>query len=265
MKQFFLNFPFFLNLQLRIVLCLCIFSSAFVWSGSDEGSTKNLLRQTLQQLGNFEANYDQRVENKNGSLLEQGKGYFVLVEQKKFRSDVTHPYQLQTLSDGEKLWIIDHDLEQVTVGFLSDYLKDSPVALLLNNADQNNKDQIGSMLEAFSVEYVTNKEREQELFKLRSLDKQTLFNEIRLGLKQKKLSYIELDERSGNRVRLNFTQVKNLTAINDNLFKPRFPEHFELIDDTVLKPVARVSEPSSEKSSSNRTGTKAQDVADTLP
>ena len=237
--------------SLLIILFTCIFYSAFSWSvehgkDPDKADTSNvsepekaLLQKTLEQLGSFEAHYEQSVENSSGRIIEQSKGYFASAENKKFRNDVTHPYQLQTISDGHKLWIIDQDLEQVTVGFLSDYLKDSPLALLLTSADKNNKNQINpinqinNMLEAFSVSYVKNDERQQELFKLRSLDKQTLFSEIRLALKQKNITYIEMDERSGNRVRLNFTRVKKLTTINENLFKAKFPDSFELIDDTL--------------------------------
>ena len=233
---------------LLIILCCCVFFTAFSWATEyDKTSGKNhgrevgepekiLLQKKLAQLGSFEASYEQSVENTSGRIVEQSKGYFALAENKNFRNNVTHPYQLQTISDGYKLWIIDQDLEQVTVGFLSDYLKDSPLALLLSSNDNNNKNQINQingMLDAFSVSYVKNDERQQELFKLRSLDKQTMFTEIRLGLKQKNIAYIELDERSGNRVRLNFTQVKNLTTINENLFKANFPESFELIDDTL--------------------------------
>jgi len=217
-----------------VFLCLMFYVTC-AWSESVNEAEKILLQKTLQQLGSFQANYDQRVENKSGRVLEQSKGYFALAENKKFRSDVNKPYQLQTLSDGYKLWIIDRDLEQVTIGFLSDYLKDSPIALLLSVSGDEDNNNIRASLEAFSVQHVKNEARQQELFKLHSLDKQTLFSEIRFGLRQNIISYIELDERSGNRVRLNFTDVKKLPAGSDDLFKAKFPDSFELIDDTLVK------------------------------
>ena len=72
----------------------------------------------------------QSVVGKSGKRAQQSAGSFALARPGKFRWTYQKPYQQLLVSDGEKLWSFDPDLNQVTVKKLGRALGSSPAALL---------------------------------------------------------------------------------------------------------------------------------------
>jgi outer membrane lipoprotein carrier protein len=72
----------------------------------------------------------QSVVGKSGKKPQQSAGSFALARPGKFRWMYQKPYQQLLVSDGEKLWSFDPDLNQVTVKKLGKALGSSPAALL---------------------------------------------------------------------------------------------------------------------------------------
>jgi outer membrane lipoprotein carrier protein len=72
----------------------------------------------------------QSVTSKSGRKPQQSAGTFALQRPGKFRWSYDKPYRQLLVSDGEKLWGYDPDLNQVTVRKLGKALGSSPAALL---------------------------------------------------------------------------------------------------------------------------------------
>jgi outer membrane lipoprotein carrier protein len=72
----------------------------------------------------------QSVAGKNGRKPQQSAGTFALQRPGKFRWSYEKPYKTVLVSDGDRLWSFDADLNQVVVKRLGTALGTSPAALL---------------------------------------------------------------------------------------------------------------------------------------
>lgn len=74
--------------------------------------------------------FEQRVLSSEGRELEHRSGHFALSRPGRFRWDYRQPYEQLIVSDGERLWIWDPDLEQASVRPADAELGNTPAALL---------------------------------------------------------------------------------------------------------------------------------------
>ena len=211
---------FFFGLNILSVSLLSI--SSLLWAESDKPAEVSLLKD-LQNIEAFQARYQQSIQKEEGKAQQQSRGVFYFGKQKRFQSVEEFPERSALVSNGSKLWQIDYDLEQVSINYLENYLAGSPLSLLL---DSNEK-----ALAQFEVKKVENSKRQQVLYKLRAVDQQSPIVAIRIGFKQKQLSYIEMDESRGNRVRVTFSELETLKS--DSVFSPTIPEGFDVVDETL--------------------------------
>jgi len=94
----------------------------------------------IEKLKNFisssrsgEANFTQDVLDKGGKKIQSASGTMQFVRPGKFRWVYRKPYEQLIVGDGEKFWLYDSDLNQVTVKKLDAALGSSPAALLSGN------------------------------------------------------------------------------------------------------------------------------------
>jgi outer membrane lipoprotein carrier protein len=95
----------------------------------------------LEQLKTFTAStksargeFTQRVV-KSGAPGNPATGNFAFSRPGKFRWIYIKPYEQSLIADGEKLWIYDKDLNQVTIKKLGAALGESPAAILFGSND----------------------------------------------------------------------------------------------------------------------------------
>ena len=81
------------------------------------------------------ADFEQKVHDRNGKLAQESKGSFVFQRPGLFRWIYAKPVDQVIVGDGERVWIHDRDLNQVTVRKLSRALGSTPAALLAGSAD----------------------------------------------------------------------------------------------------------------------------------
>lgn len=117
------------------VLSLCcgqIFSAPVFASGLD---------QLKSYLGNAHAargEFTQTVMARAGRKPQQSSGSFVFQRPGKFRWTYEKPYAQLLVSDGEKFWSYDQDLNQVTVKKIGQALGATPAALLAGESLDKN-------------------------------------------------------------------------------------------------------------------------------
>ncbi|MFN6960920.1 MAG: outer membrane lipoprotein chaperone LolA [Rhodocyclaceae bacterium] len=95
----------------------------------------------IDQLKTFWANthsaqgtFAQSVVGKSGRKPQNSVGRFALARPGKLRWSYEKPYKLLLVTDGEKLWSYDADLNQVTIGKIDQTLGATPAALLTGEA-----------------------------------------------------------------------------------------------------------------------------------
>lgn len=110
----------------KVIAFAIFFAAPFLANASGLDQLKAFLETTKSANGIFV----QSVTTKSGRKPQQSAGSFALARPGKFRWSYEKPYQQLLVSDGEKLWSYDPDLNQVTVRKLGKALGSSPAALL---------------------------------------------------------------------------------------------------------------------------------------
>src|SRR5689334_18285165 len=106
---------------LLVLLCHCAVAA--------EGARAKL-DAFAKDLKSVSADFDQRVADANGGAGRSSHGTLALKAPRQFRWDVTAPYKQLIVADGEKVWVYDPDLEQVTVRAQGTEEAHSPLTVL---------------------------------------------------------------------------------------------------------------------------------------
>ncbi len=88
------------------------------------------LHQFLQSTRTLKAEFSQTVIAKSGRKPQQSSGLVAISRPGKLRWEIQKPYPQLVVGDGEKVWIHDPELQQVTVRKAGQAIGSSPAALL---------------------------------------------------------------------------------------------------------------------------------------
>ena len=96
---------------------------------------RDKLEEFLEQTNSMKAAFSQSLEDHLGIQLQTSSGTFVLKRPGRFLWDYRTPYAQKIISNGDKVWIYDSELEQVSIKKYNQVLTGAPVMLL----DQHKK------------------------------------------------------------------------------------------------------------------------------
>jgi outer membrane lipoprotein carrier protein len=167
------------------------------------------LQAFLDQVHSLRAEFQQNVFAEDDRPIDTASGTVYIQRPGRFRWDYTAPYAQEIVGDGEKVWIYDSDLEQVTVRPLGDALGDTPVMLL--SSDQ-------PVEQSFDVRAIDGPDG-YAWAGLTPLGEQASFTEIRLGFEGETLRVMELQDAFGQLTRLSFAQVQRNPELDATLFQ----------------------------------------------
>jgi len=83
-------------------------------------------------LKGLDGTFSQQVFDAGGKLKETTSGRVALSAPRQFRWEYTKPYQQLIVADGQKVWIYDPDLQQVTVRPQGEEERNSPLSALID-------------------------------------------------------------------------------------------------------------------------------------
>lgn len=172
------------------------------------------LEKFLSKTQTLEANFQQTLRTHKGEVLQQTEGKFYLNRPGKFRWNYKTPYEQIIVSDGERIWIYDVDLEQVTVQKQSAGLPSSPMALLQDSA---------KLHQSFSVSPLDEHEGVYRL-KLESKTRESDFTEIVVGVDAKGLRFMQLHDQFEQVTDIVFSEITTNTNIAKEIFEFKPPE-----------------------------------------
>lgn len=191
---------------------------------ADSVPTPPALRQFLDTVQTFRAPFTQAVFDSRGRAVESSSGEVVMQRPGRFRWDYATPYVRTIVADGERLWLYEADLEQVTVRRLSDGLGDTPAALLTGRDDVLKRFAVQRTWEADGLAWSA----------LRPRTAEGDFAELRLGFRGKVLLALELDDRLGQRTRIDFQSPRLNASVPADTFRFTPPAGADVIDDAEL-------------------------------
>lgn len=103
------------------------------------------LRSFFARVQSLEAAFRQRVFDVNGRVIEDASGSVVMQKPGRFRWNYKEPFQRVIVSNGEKIWLYEADLEQVTVRRFTPSLGATPAALLTGKAEVLEQFRVGKV------------------------------------------------------------------------------------------------------------------------
>ncbi len=116
------------------------------------------LRNKLQAMESFSANFQQTLFDENGEELQQSQGKAKLKRPGQLYWETQSPYENLMIADNKTLWRYDMDLEQVTKQALNKNISQTPALLLsgeVKNIDKNfivKKTEQGAGTTSFTLE-----------------------------------------------------------------------------------------------------------------
>lgn len=119
-------------MRILIALLAGLLPAAAAAAGLDQ------LKSFLETARSVRGSFVQTVSGKSGRKPQQSAGFFAISRPGKFRWSYEKPYKQLLVSDGEKLWSFDPDLNQVTVRKLGQAFGSSPAALLAGESLERN-------------------------------------------------------------------------------------------------------------------------------
>ena len=155
------------------------------------------------------ADFEQKVHDRGGKLTQESKGSFVFQRPGLFRWTYAKPVDQVIVGDGERVWIHDRDLNQVTVRKLSRALGSTPAALLAGSADIEKAFELSDAGAKDGLEWLEAKPREREAG----------FERVRMGFDADGLRAMELLDHFGQTTQLRFSNLRR----NPKVDKSRIP------------------------------------------
>ncbi len=172
---------------------------------------------TKSATGHFE----QRVMDRAGKVVDRGSGSFAFARPGKFRWVYEKPHAQTLVADGQKLWIYDPDLQQVTIKRMDQAISSTPAALLAGREDITALFSLRDAGTADGLEWVEATPKTPD----------TGFDRVRLGLKDKQLAAMELFDQLGGHSALRFTELKPNAPVSPDMFKFTPPKGADVIQD----------------------------------
>ncbi len=100
-----------------------------------QASAVGALREFLAQTKTARGEFTQQVMRGNAQAAPPSSGTFVFERPGKFRWTYQKPYEQVLVADGERLYLYDKDLNQVTVKKIAAALPASPASILFGGSD----------------------------------------------------------------------------------------------------------------------------------
>ena len=178
----------------------------------------DLLRDFATHVKSARASFTQTVTSADGQKKKESSGQFEFVRPNRFRFSYAKPFEQQIVADGQKVWLYDVDLNQVTVRPLAQALGATPAALLAGGTLDKEFD-LKAAAAADGLEWVQATPRVKD-GPIRSL---------RVGFKGSTLAALEIADAFGQRSLLRFSALEPNIRLPDGTFEFTPPKGADVI------------------------------------
>jgi outer membrane lipoprotein carrier protein len=179
------------------------------------------LNQFMTGTQSATAEFEQRIQGRDGKVVQESRGTLALARPGKFRWTYVKPYPQVIVGDGARVWIYDVDLRQVTVRKLDQALGATPAALLAGSNEA---------LKAFVLKDDGAKDG-LEWVEATPRDRESSFERIRMGFGFSGIERMQLTDTFGQTTDLRFTAFQRNARIDPAQFRFVPPPGADVIGD----------------------------------
>jgi outer membrane lipoprotein carrier protein len=168
------------------------------------------------------ASFHQEVKDGQGVIVQVVEGTMQLDRPNKFRWDYNKPYEQQIISDGKEVFLLDTELEQVTVRTLNQARGMSPAALLAggDGVEKN-----------FVLKNAKRPEREAGIDWVQAKPKveDGGFERIYIGFKGNELRYMEMVDSFNHLTYITFKKIERNPVLATETFLFKIPKGVDVV------------------------------------
>ena len=186
-----------------------ILLSALVLASSVEAAAIDRFKAFVRETKSARADFAQKVHDRAGKLTQESKGSFVFQRPGLFRWVYAKPVDQVIVGDGERVWIYDRDLNQVTVRKLANALGSTPAALLAGSADVEKAFEFSEAGTRDGLEWLEARPREREAG----------FERVRMGFDANGIRAMELLDHFGQTTQLQFSNLERNPKVDRSEFR----------------------------------------------
>lgn len=177
------------------------------------------LHQFLAGTRTLKADFSQMVVAKGGRKPQQSSGSVAISRPGKLRWDIEKPYPQLVVGDGEKIWIYDPELRQVTVRKAGLAISGSPAALLAGNNELERNFTLAEAGESDGMSWVEAVPKAGE----------SGFEKVRLGFAGSDLKAMELHDSFGQTTLIRFSRLERNLSLPPATFKFTPPAGVDIV------------------------------------
>lgn len=191
----------------------------FTWSSyAFSDATSEALQAKLNAVRTMSASFKQVVKAKKRQV-SQSTGTMALARPGRFRWETKSPMPQVVIADGQRLWIYDVDLEQVTVKKQEKGIGGT-AGLFLSGYDD-------TVARDFDV--TSYKENNKDYFDLKAKSGKANFQRVKLAFNGAELTDIELFDQLGQHTIVVLSKIKNNPKLASTLFQFKVPKGVDVV------------------------------------
>ncbi len=200
-------------------LIYCLLFVAFPVSASTKGLDS--LRYFFNEVQTYNARFDQVVLDEGLNPLQETSGVLWIKRPGKFRWEYDPPYEQLIVGDGDRVWVYDIDLEQITTRKMSGALGGTPAILLAGKGDLDKDFKVKALGTQGRLDWV----------QLIPKKKDGGFEDIRIGFEEDQIRTLELIDSFGQVTRITLYDFQENSKISKERFVFKPPEGIDVISD----------------------------------
>lgn len=167
------------------------------------------LHEFLKATRTLKAEFSQAIVARNGRKPQESAGLVAISRPGKLRWEIRKPYPQLVVGDGEKIWIHDPELQQVTVRKSGQAIGASPAALLSGSNDLEKNFTLREAGDADGLAWVEATPKGGD----------SGFESIRLGFAGSDLKGMELRDSFGQTTLIRFSKIERNPRLAPDTFR----------------------------------------------
>jgi len=185
----------------------------FIWTSAAIASGEEHLRRYLDDLDTLSAEFRQITLSADGGRMVESEGTLYLKRPGRFRWEYRQPMEQVIVADGQRVWLHDIELDQVSHQGQDSALGGTPAQLLASD------DPIERHFEILPWDAGD----QREWVELRPMAEEGQVARIRIGFVGDELDTLLMEDIFGQITRFSFVEVQRNPSLKDELFRLDLP------------------------------------------
>jgi outer membrane lipoprotein carrier protein len=177
------------------------------------------LRDFVREVKSGHSQFTQTVTSPDGVKKKSSSGSFDFARPNRFRFAYAKPFEQTIVADGEKVWIYDRDLNQVSSRRITQALGATPAALLSGGSLEKDFD-LANLPPRDGLEWAEAKPKASD----------GAFQSVRVGFRGKDLAALEIVDSFGQKSLMRFESFTPNAAVAAETFRFTPPAGADVIE-----------------------------------